>query len=651
MFNLSLGKKLAIGGAGLVIIPLLIVGLYSQFIAAEALETQVKNEAQVTAGRLAEMADAILTSEIKMVKELAAGNTPIRVAAKVAKDGAAAHAEEVADLEKKLKKAMEEVGQDYETIVVVDPAGVVYADSVGGTNHGIKVTDRDYFQAAKAGKVSMGAPVKSKKTNNPVVGVAAPIPSSGGFVGAMVIVLKLDSLSQKISGFKIGKTGYAFMTDQAGNVVSHPDPKLILELNLKNIQGMERIARRMLAGEAGVEAYNFRGVDKIAGFAPVKLAGWAVGATQDASEFLEPVVRMRWGVSIIGFICLGAALIGIWFFVRGINKPILRAVGGLGEASVQVSAAAAEVSSASQQLAAGASQQAGSLEETSSALEELAAMVRQNAENAQQADQLSKGAAKTMDQAGRSMAELTESMSAISAASEEIRKIIKTIDEIAFQTNLLALNAAVEAARAGAAGAGFAVVADEVRSLAMRSAEAAKNTAGLIEGTVHKIQGGAELVQRTNADFKELAVSSQKVSELVGEIAAASNEQSQGIGQINQAVSQMDRLTQANAASAEETASAAEEMNGQSKHMHQFVDDLARLVSGGRAGQGEPRPTPGVTRRPAAGPARTAKAESPALPGSAKPAAGDAPRLEPPAKPGGKRPEQVIPLDDDFKDF
>jgi methyl-accepting chemotaxis protein len=181
------------------------------------------------------------------------------------------------------------------------------------------------------------------------------------------------------------------------------------------------------------------------------------------------------------------------------------------------------------------------------------------------------------------MGKLTESMAEITKASEETSKIIKTIDEIAFQTNLLALNAAVEAARAGEAGAGFAVVADEVRNLAMRAADAAKNTANLIEGTVKKVKDGSELVSRTNAAFKQVAGSSAKAGDLVAEISAASSEQAQGIGQINTAVTELDKVTQQNAANAEESASAAEEMSAQAETMKGMVDELVAIV--GRSGK------------------------------------------------------------------
>ena len=211
----------------------------------------------------------------------------------------------------------------------------------------------------------------------------------------------------------------------------------------------------------------------------------------------------------------------------------------------------------SQTLSAAATQQASTLEETSASLEQMSSMTRRNADNARQADHLMKTANEIVSKADQAMDELTLSMGKISQSSEETSKIIKTIDEIAFQTNLLALNAAVEAARAGEAGAGFAVVADEVRNLAMRAAEAAKNTSELIESTVKRINDGSDLVKRTDEAFSEVATNTSKVGDLVDEIASASNEQALGIEQLNKAVSEIDKATQQNAANADLLASAA----------------------------------------------------------------------------------------------
>jgi methyl-accepting chemotaxis protein len=286
-------------------------------------------------------------------------------------------------------------------------------------------------------------------------------------------------------------------------------------------------------------------------------------------------------IGVLVALVIGSLL--AFFITRSITLPIRRITDGLNEGAEQVSSASGQISSASQSLAEGASEQAASIEETSSSLEEMSSMTKQNAENAGQADTLMKEANHVVKQANDSMNQVTSSMQEITKASEETSKIIKTIDEIAFQTNLLALNAAVEAARAGEAGAGFAVVADEVRNLAMRAAEAAKNTANLIEGTVKKVKDGSELVTKTNDAFAQVAESSKKVGELVGEISAASNEQAQGIEQVNKAVTEMDKVVQQNAANAEEAASASEEMNAQANQMKSIVEELMAMVGGGNS--------------------------------------------------------------------
>jgi methyl-accepting chemotaxis protein len=299
-----------------------------------------------------------------------------------------------------------------------------------------------------------------------------------------------------------------------------------------------------------------------------------------------------WGhLSVYNFLATGIVLIvGVSIFVgnllllaRKISIPIQSTCNGINQGADQVASAAGELSSVSQSIAEGASQQAAAMEETSSSLEEMSSLTKQNASNASQADSLMKQVNQVVNKANTSMGQLTTSMQEISKASEETSKIIKTIDEIAFQTNLLALNAAVEAARAGEAGAGFAVVADEVRNLAMRAAEAAKNTANLIEETVKKIKGGSEVVHKTNEEFSDVQTSSARMGELVGEISAASAEQAQGIEQISKAVTEMDTVVQRNSANAEESASASEEMSAQAEQMKQFVAELVTLVGGAGA--------------------------------------------------------------------
>ena len=354
---------------------------------------------------------------------------------------------------------------------------------------------------------------------------------------------------------------------------------------------------------------------------------------------------------IVGGILLGIVLALLISFIlaRSVTRPFKqifqglktfsnRELDGVGKEFREVIAnlknGSTYVSEASEQIAQGASEQASGLEETSSSLEEMSSMTRSNADNSKQANVLMKNVNEVVNEANTSMSNLTVSMGEISSASEETQKIVKTIDEIAFQTNLLALNAAVEAARAGEAGAGFAVVADEVRNLAMRAAEAAKNTANLIENTVKRVKDGSDLVSKTNEAFTQVAENSVKVGDLMGEVSASSEEQAEGINQIKNAVFEMDKVVQSNAASTEQLSSQSEELSN-------MVGILMAIVEG-NSGNGERRGNAAVQAK-----GKVNKRAQALLPNRTSTGAVKG------GKSGGLRPEEVIPLDDEagFKEF
>jgi len=289
-----------------------------------------------------------------------------------------------------------------------------------------------------------------------------------------------------------------------------------------------------------------------------------------------------WGLIIGTLIAVAVSIVSATAVTKGITNHVSRLIGVLNEGAQEVDNASGQLTHASNTLAEGATENAASLEETSAALEELSSMTRRNSDNAMEANALMQQATEAVGKAHHSMESVIRAMDEISVSGNEIGKIIKTIDEIAFQTNLLALNAAVEAARAGEAGAGFAVVADEVRNLAIRSADAAKNTADLIASTISNINSGSEMVNVTAETFTTVQTHSAKVAELLAEVAEASKEQSQGIGQITTAMTQMDKVTQSNAASAEESASSAGQLSLQAHNLLDAVDEMTALVHGAR---------------------------------------------------------------------
>ena len=281
--------------------------------------------------------------------------------------------------------------------------------------------------------------------------------------------------------------------------------------------------------------------------------------------------------SLVIAVFLFGSVFGILLAVN-ISKKVSVIAEDISASSNQTASASAQINVASQSLAEGSSEQAASLEETSSSLVEMASMTQRNAESARQAKDLANQARIAADTGASDMQAMSSAMDAIKISSNDISKIIKTIDEIAFQTNILALNAAVEAARAGEAGMGFAVVADEVRSLAQRCATAAKETASKIEAAITTTEQGVQLSSKVAEGLQEIVTKIRQVDQLIAEVAAASQEQSQGIEQVNSAVSQMDKATQSNAASAEESASAAEELNAQAETLKDAVEQLLCMV-------------------------------------------------------------------------
>jgi methyl-accepting chemotaxis protein len=577
----TLRFKLIAGGIAAVLIPLLVVGIFSVTKASKALTELSKNQAVSTAKNLATMTQLALNEKLLSIQELSVVNTIIDGAKAVEESGASDADLAVAYIDNQLEKVMKQIGGDYESILLTNASGIVISDGNGGGNKGVSLAGREYFIDAKQGGANIGDAVVSKFTGKPVIPLCAPVVSETGiFVGAVVAVMKIDFLSEKITNVVVGETGYPFITDETGLVIIHPTENLILKTNLAKAKGMELFMQKVIRQETGVDEYVFEGIHKIAGFAPIPITGWGLGVTQPSEEFLRAANQIRNLILVVGSIFLGVTLLVVILFAQSVTSQINRVIEGLTEGSEQVAAASNQVSASSQHLAEGSSEQASSLEEVSSSLEEMTSMTRQNTDNAKLADTMSGEAQQAAEKGSDAMVRMNDAISKMKDSSDETAKIIKTIDEIAFQTNLLALNAAVEAARAGEAGMGFAVVAEEVRNLAQRSAEAAKDTASLIEESQANAENGVAVNNEVGEILGEIAQNSQKVKNLISEVSSASEEQTQGIEQINTAIAQMDKVTQTTAASAEESASASEELTSQATELNNMVQQLVEVVGG-----------------------------------------------------------------------
>ncbi len=341
---------------------------------------------------------------------------------------------------------------------------------------------------------------------------------------------------------------------------------------------------------------------------------------------------------VLTYILLAACLaVGAWVLVivRNTTSRLSEIAIAVGESADQVASASSQVAGSSQALAQGASEQAASLEETSASAEEITSMTKRNADNSREAAGLMGEVDRHVAAGNHTLDQMVGSMGEINESSEKVSKIIRVIDEIAFQTNILALNAAVEAARAGEAGMGFAVVADEVRSLAQRSAQAAKDTAALIEESITRSREGSAKLQDVAGSIRSITASATKVKTLVDEVSLSSEEQSRGIELVANAITQMDKVTQQNAANAEESASASEQLTAQAESMRDVAARLVNLVDGEGHGMAATGARHTVARREIARPvaviARPGRSSGP-LPKSKASASGD-------------------PSFDDFKDF
>ena len=442
------------------------------------------------------------------------------------------------------------------------------------TNHTVFIDMAPYAPSGGAPAMFMATPIINLQDNE-VLGVVA----------VQLSLEVVNDIMQNRTG--MGESGESYLVgqDKLMRSDSFLDPtNHTVVASFKNpSQGSVDTegAREALSGKTDTKIIiDYNGNPVLSSYTLVDFFGtkWALLAEIDESEIFAPVFNLRNTAIIMGIVFL-VIIVGVAFMLANfVSKPIINAVQVISDGNSQIVSASTEISSSATSLAEGATQQASSVEEVSATVEESTAINNQNAQNSKEADSLSKDASESANRGNEKIEALMVKMSGISESSDKIAKIIKTIDEIAFQTNLLALNAAVEAARAGEHGLGFAVVAEEVKSLASRSANAAKETADIIEGSIEQVKSGNEMATQTNEAFKEIVDKIKKTSHLISEISISANEQAEGMNQIASAMGQIDEVTQQNAAVSEEAAAAAEQLNAQAISMMDSVVEVGKIV-------------------------------------------------------------------------
>ncbi len=555
------------------------MGALSAMKFSKALRNTAAEHSVEMAKSLSNMVQLVLLEELKVVSQLALKDSVVN-AARSASGRDSIDKGEMEKVRQDLLKAMKKAGSDYLAFYITDSKGMLIADSIGG-KYKANVADRDYFKEARKGRPAIGDSVKSKGGGMPILPLCAPILSSSGeFLGILGAVLKSDFLVEKIQAVKLGRTGYAFIMNRTGLLVSHPNKDYLLEMNVSTQKGMQDLAKKMMAGQTGFDTCYFQGTKKFVAFAPLETMGWSIAISQNDDELMAPANEIRHWIILIGLVSLVLTFLVVLRFSQFLSKPIISAVAEINSAVNQFNDAVQQVSTSSQSLAQRAARSAASLEEVASSFAGISTMICRNTNNIGQSNKLLDDAGHRISRSNASMEELTKTMKGISDAGEKTSKIVKTINEISSQTHLLAVNAAVEAARAGEAGASFAIVADEVRNLAVGATEAAKSTTDLIEDIVDKIHEGSSLVAKTGVDFSDTMEKTEKIRTLIEEITAASRQQSDGISQIDRAVQELNAMVQENAAAAQESASTAEEMNVQTKQIRDNVGNLAKAVFG-----------------------------------------------------------------------
>jgi methyl-accepting chemotaxis protein len=618
--------------------PLICVGWLSYSKANQAVLELSMEQAQGTAKDLARATFHKLTAEINQANVLAAQRNIVKIATAVEDFGLdGIFEEDLLVVYTDLKLQFQQMGQHYQGIFLADSKGSLFTGVLenGKEYKGSSIANQAYFQKAKAeGNTVLSEILISKNTGKPISIVCVPIKNvAAKFVGVLGLVIKAEYLTELVAHRKIGKTGYGYMINKDGLIIAHPDNELLFELNVASIEDMEPIARRMMAGDNGVETYLSRGREQVVGYAPVGINGWSVAATQNADELKAASYAIRNSNIIVALIAAGVTIFLVLLAARTIVNPINSAVAGLKEIAqgdgdltmrlqvgstdeigelakwfnifieklqslikemaggvATLSTSSKALSAISEQISQGVQSVSDKSTSVSAATEEMnanmtsvAAAMEESATNTDMVataseemsttiGEIAKNAENARDiseEATQKAVSASANMDQLGSAAEAIGKVTETITEISEQTNLLALNATIEAARAGEAGKGFAVVANEIKELAKQTAQATQDIKRQIEG----IQGTTSM---TVGQISEISKIITDVNAVVANIATAVEEQATATQDIAGNVSQASNGIQAVNQNVNQSSSVAGEISSDIAGVSASMDEMAK---------------------------------------------------------------------------
>ncbi len=636
----SIRFKLIAGGIVVVLLPLIITGIISINKSSKALMALSNDQAVAVAKDLVKLTKSNIEAEFIKAKILASKQMVINAVTFKKNNDTSKMSDIVPLLNKNLQATVENMGKSYEGIFVTDDKGNIFAGSIEGGKKtgkhysGINIADRDYFQKTMNSRaVTLGELIRSRATNDVIGIVCAPVMDmENSIAGTFCIVIRANHFTRMVSERKIGNTGYGYMINQQGILLSHPVAKHILSLDINKLKGMEEFSKKIISGNTDVSDYIYKGIHKIAGYAPLGMNDWYIATTQDSEEFMSSVKEIRNATLLIGVVAVVVTSLILFVTIGAIIKPINNAVKGLkdiaqgegdltmrlsvntkdevgqlagwfntfmeklqeimrqissnsssvGDSSSKLSIIAVEMASGADNAADRSDTVAAAAEEMSANIGNVAAAMEQSATNidmvASAAEEMNSTISEIAQNAekarGISVDAVNKSQSASTRMNElgkaalAIGKVTEAINEISEQTNLLSLNATIEAARAGEAGKGFAVVANEIKELSLQTAKATLDIKNRID----------EMQNTTTLSIKEIDEISgviNNVNEIVSTIAAAVEEQSAATNEIAENINQASQGIQEVNENINQNASTAQEITQNITQVHGDITEIS----------------------------------------------------------------------------